>query len=50
MTIKEFKDIIDSIPDDAIMLVLDNDINDVETINVVHHSDGRKHVIFSTLE
>lgn len=50
MTIKELKDIINTLPDDAVLLVLDHDIGNVETISVAHHSDGRKHVIFSTLE
>ena len=48
MTIKEFKDIIDKFPDDAIMLVLNGDIGDVETISVEYHADGRSHVIFSS--
>lgn len=47
MTIKEFKEIINNLPDDAIMLVSDGD---VETIYVEHHSDGRSHVIFSSNE
>lgn len=47
MTIKEFKEILNNLPDDAIMLVSGGD---VETIYVEYHSDGRSHVIFSSDE
>lgn len=50
MTIKELKAIISNLPGDTIILIEDSDINDVETIEVQYHSDGRTHLIFSILE
>lgn len=51
MTNKELKAILNSLPDDTILLIDTNDkYIDVETIMVEHHSDGRTHIIFSTLE
>ena len=50
MTIKEFKKIISKLPDDAVVLIEETDINDVETVNIQIHSDGRTHLILSTLE
>ena len=50
MSIKELKKIISSLPEDTILLVEESDINDVQTIEVQHHADGRTHLIFSTLE
>ena len=50
MTIKELKEIISNLPEDTTILIEDNDVNDVGTISVEFHSDGRKHLIFSTLE
>ena len=50
MTIKELKEIILNLPDETIILVEENDINDVETINIQYHSDGRTHLILSALE
>ena len=50
MTIKQLKEIISNLPDNTILLVEENDINDVETVNIQYHSDGRIHLIFSALE
>lgn len=51
MTIKELKSIINSLPDDAVLLIdNENEYVDVETIFTEHHSDGRTHIVFSTLE
>lgn len=50
MTIKELKLIIDDLADDTVILIEETDINDVETINIQIHSDGRSHLIFSALE
>lgn len=50
MTIKELKEIISNLPEETILLIEDSDINDVETIKVQYHSDGRTHLIFSVLE
>jgi hypothetical protein len=50
MTIKELKLIIEDLMDDTVVLIEENDINDVETINIQIHSDGRAHLILSALE
>ena len=50
MTIKELKEIIEKLTDDAVVLIEENDINNVETVNVQIHSDGRVHLILSALE
>lgn len=51
MTIKELKSIINSLPDETIILIdLNEEYADVETIFVEHHSDGRTHIVFSALE
>jgi hypothetical protein len=50
MTIRELKEIISNLPETAILLIEETDINDVETINIQIHSDGRTHLILSALE
>lgn len=50
MTIKELKEIISNLPEETVILIEENDINDVETINIQIHSDGRTHLILSALE
>jgi hypothetical protein len=51
MKIENLKSIINSMPDETILLIDSNDIyEDVETIFIEHHSDGRTHIIFSALE
>ena len=50
MTIKELKLIIEDLTDDTVILIEETDINDVETINIQIHSDGRTHLILSALE
>lgn len=50
MTIKELKMIIEDLTDDTIILIRETDINDVETINIEIHLDGRTHLILSALE
>ena len=49
MTIKELKQIISNLSDDTVILIEENDINDVETVNIQLHSDGRSHLILSAL-
>lgn len=49
MTIKELKSIIENLTDDTVILIEETDLNDVETINIQIHSDGRTHLIFSAL-
>ena len=50
MTIRELKMIIEDLVDDTIILIEETDINNVETINIQIHSDGRSHLILSALE
>ncbi len=50
MTIKELKLIIEDLMDDTVILIEETDINEVETVNIQIHSDGRSHLIFSALE
>ena len=50
MTVKELLEIISSLPDNTPVLVSTEDIYEVETVSVEHHSDGRKHLILSNLE
>lgn len=50
MSIKELKEIISSLPEETIILIEETDINDVETVNIQIHSDGRTHLILSALE
>ena len=51
MSIKELKAILNSLPDDTILLMdLNDKYTDVETIMVEHHSDGRTHIVFSSFE
>lgn len=50
MTVKELKAIIRNLPEDTVILIEDNDVNEVETVEVEYHSDGRTHVILSVME
>jgi DNA polymerase III sliding clamp (beta) subunit (PCNA family) len=50
MTIKDLKEIISNLPDETVILIEENDISEVETVNVQYHSDGRLHLILSVLE
>lgn len=50
MTIKELKLIIEDLMEDTIVLIQETDVNDIETVNVQIHSDGRSHLILSALE
>ena len=50
MTIKELKQAIENLKDETIILIEEADINEVETIKVHIHSDGRTHLILSALE
>ena len=50
MTIKELKKIISNLPEETTILIEESDINEVETVEVQYHSDGRTHLIFSVLE
>ena len=51
MTIEQLKKIINSLPDETYVLIdLEDKYNDVETVIVEHHSDGRTHIVFSAVE
>ena len=50
MTIRDLKLIIEDLLDDTVILIEETDINDVETIDIQIHSDGRTHLILSALE
>ena len=50
MTIKNLMEIISNLPEETTILIEENDINEVETVNVQYHSDGRVHLILSALE
>ena len=51
MSAKELKAILNSLPDETVILIsTDTECTDVETIMIEHHSDGRTHIIFSPLQ
>ena len=50
MTVKELRLIIDKLADDTVVLIEENDINEVETVNIQLHSTGAAHLILSALE
>lgn len=50
MTIKELLAIISTLPEETIILIDTADVNDLETVEVEYHSDGRTHVILSVAE
>ncbi len=50
MTIKELLAIITTLPEDTGILIEETDVNELETVEVQYHSDGRMHVILSVAE
>ena len=50
MTIKILKEIINSLPDETVLLLEGDNYTEVESISVEYHSDGRTHIMFSPLE
>ena len=51
MTIEQLKNIINSLPNETyVLLDLEDKYNDVETVIVEYHSDGRTHIVFSSIE
>lgn len=50
MTINDIKKIINSLPDETVVLLSTEDIYDVETVRIELHSDGRVHLILTTEE
>ena len=50
MTILELKKIIQTLENDTVILIENRDVVDVESVTIQLHSDGRTHLILSTLE
>ena len=50
MTIKELKQIISVLPDETILLIEENNISDVGTVNVQYHSGGITHLVFTPFD
>jgi len=50
MTIKQLKEIINTLNDDTPILISTDDVYEAETAIVEYHSDGRQHLIFSNAE
>ena len=50
MNIAQLKSIINQLPDETILLLQAEQLDDVSTVVVEHHSDNRTHLIFSGLE
>ncbi len=50
MTIKELKKITSNLPEDTVVFIEENNVNEVETIEIRLHSDGRAHLILSVID
>lgn len=50
MTIKELKEIINSLPDETVVQLFTEDIYELEAIRVEIHSDGRIYLILTNEE
>ena len=50
MTLEKLRQITNTLPADTIILIDTEDINEVETINIEYHADGRAHLILSNKE
>lgn len=50
MTIKKLKEIISNLPEETIVQIEETNVNEIGIVNIVLHSDGRKHVILSASE
>ena len=50
MVIKELLAIISTLPEETVILIDETDVNEVETIEVQYHSNGRTHLILSTAD
>ena len=50
MTVKELLEIISHLPEDTEVLIEQEETCDIETVIIQHHSDGRTHVVLSSLE
>lgn len=47
MRIKDLKEIIQTLPEEAVVLLLSEDIYDVESVTIEKHDDGRMHLILN---
>lgn len=47
MTIKDLKAIIETLPEETVVLLLTEDIYEVETVRIELHPDGRVHMILT---
>jgi len=50
MTIKELKEIIANLPEETVVQIEENNVNEVGLVNIILHSDGRKHIVLSAFE
>ncbi len=50
MTIKELKLIIEDLEDDSVLLIEENEVSNIKSVNIRIHRDGRSHLILSALE
>jgi hypothetical protein len=50
VTIAQLKSIINQLPDETVLLIQADQLDDVATVIVEHHSDNRTHIIFTGLE
>jgi hypothetical protein len=50
VNIAQLKSIISPLPDDTILLLQTEQLDDVESVIVEFHSDNRTHIIFTGLE
>lgn len=53
MTIAKLKTLTEQLPPDTIVLIdatKENTVQDIETINIEYHTDGRSHLILSNKE
>ena len=50
MTIKDLKEILQALPEEAIVLLSAEDIYDVESVTIEKHDDGRVHLILNAEE
>jgi hypothetical protein len=50
VNIAQLKSIISPLPDDTILLLQTEQLDDVESVVVEFHSDNRTHIIFTGLE
>jgi hypothetical protein len=50
MTINDLKKIINSLPDEAVVLLSTEDIYEVETVRIELHTDGRIYLILTNEE